>query len=304
MSHSHLPSMASADISGEKLAEDRIDFNWTPISPDQFPSMVPDINSSGAEINSSKTNIRNTSPDSTLTNSDLPTMSSNSKKGAVRTRQWRLKKDLTDALSNADLDDTDKISAIVNAVSTLSLKEKLKEILNIASLNRKKCGGKLTPLVTRILVWEQWHSSSITSTITNMPAQLKVSCKPKIQCHLAFHSIVKLTKNKRNIELYQNVWMVTTKTFGELHKEYNTFYPNNNVAYGTFVALKPFYIRAADEKEIAMCLCKIHLHMRRAIEGLVKLCVKQDINLPSDCYKSAVRLLQILFRTPPNKLYG
>ena len=86
--------------------------------------------------------------------------------------------------------------------------------------------------------------------------------------------------------------MVTTKTFGELHKEYNTLYPNNTVAYGTFVALKPFYIRAADEKEIAMCLCKIHLHMRRAIEGLVKLCAKQDINLPFDCYKSFFEHLQ------------
>ena len=87
--------------------------------------------------------------------------------------------------------------------------------------------------------------------------------------------------------------MVTTKTFGELHKEYNTFYPDNTVAYATFVALKPFYIRAADEKEIAMCLYKIHHHMRGSGEIVCQ-----------TRHQSAVQLLQILFRTPPNKLYG
>ena len=37
-------------------------------------------------------------------------------------------------------------------------------------------------------------------------------------------------------------------------------YPNNPVSFGTFHALKPFYIWFATAKDIEMCVCKKHLH--------------------------------------------
>ena len=37
------------------------------------------------------------------------------------------------------------------------------------------------------------------------------------------------------------------------------------------IILKPFYICLASQKDIYMCLCKIHLHSRRGIGTIVKL---------------------------------
>ena len=56
-------------------------------------------------------------------------------------------------------------------------------------------------------------------------------------------------------------------------------YYYNTVAYETpcFKA-----IQSASKKEIAMCLCKMHLHMRRAVDTLVKRCDKQKIVIDFD----------------------
>jgi len=48
---------------------------------------------------------------------------------------------------------------------------------------------------------------------------------------------------------------------------------------GTFIALKPFYVRQCSQKDIEMYCCKIHLHARWSINALLELCKKQSIDL-------------------------
>ena len=50
--------------------------------------------------------------------------------------------------------------------------------------------------------------------ITNRPAQLRVTSKPKIQHDLPFNE--RLTKNKCNLEMYKNLWDITTKMYLEI----------------------------------------------------------------------------------------
>ena len=64
-----------------------------------------------------------------------------------------------------------------------------------------------------------------------------------------------------------------------VHWEYNSFCIKNTVANGP--ANRP-----ASKKEIALCLCKIQLHMKRAVDTLVKLCDKQKIVIDFDDYQS------------------
>ena len=70
-------------------------------------------------------------------------------------------------------------------------------------------------------------------------------------------------------------------------------HPNKTVVYGIFYALKPFYLRAALQKEMVSCLGKIHLHTRRAVDTLVKLCVQQDIDINLDSYMSSSEYRQM-----------
>ena len=48
---------------------------------------------------------------------------------------------------------------------------------------------------------------------------------------------------------------------------------------GTFVALKPFYVRQSSAKDIEMCCCKLHFHARWSIDALLECCKLQSINL-------------------------
>ena len=48
---------------------------------------------------------------------------------------------------------------------------------------------------------------------------------------------------------------------------------------GTFVALKPFYIRQSSTKDIEMCCCKLRLHAHWSINALLECCKLQSINL-------------------------
>ena len=75
-----------------------------------------------------------------------------------------------------------------------------------------------------------------------------------------------------------------SKTFIKLYWEYNVLYIHNTVAYGTFPALKPFYVWWVSKKDIAICLCKMHLTMRRTIDILEKLSDKQKIAIDFDDY--------------------
>ena len=54
-------------------------------------------------------------------------------------------------------------------------------------------------------------------------------------------------------------------------------FPEDVAPYGTFLGLRPFYIRTATAKDTEMCVCKKHLHTRWAIQVLINCTSKQNI---------------------------
>lgn len=135
--------------------------------------------------------------------------------------------------------------------------------------------GSLTKLGTRQIVWDFYHEQAQESTNTTALAKMLITKKPRVQDGLVFKSIVHEVTDKRKRRFYQSIWWTLLKTFRELHKAYNTANPLNTVSIGTFYALKPFYMRHASSKDLVMCCCKIHLHIRWAIQALVK-CIKKE----------------------------
>jgi len=55
--------------------------------------------------------------------------------------------------------------------------------------------------------------------------------------------------------------------------------------------LKPFYIRTETEKDIGMCCCKLHLHARWAIEGIIKSAELHGIDLTFSSYTTFFEML-------------
>lgn len=68
-------------------------------------------------------------------------------------------------------------------------------------------------------------------------------------------------------------------------RSWNSFHINNNVASGTFFALKPFYVQTTSKEELTTFLCKIHLHMRKAVNTFLALCDKQKIGIDFHDYQ-------------------
>ena len=133
-----------------------------------------------------------------------------------------------------------------------------------------KAGRKLTPMNVRIKVWEFWHVMSDVSTNTSRPAKLKVGDKPKIQEGLEFISSVSVMENKRHKQFYQSTWQILNKTYKQLYVDFICENPDHVVGYGTFLALKPFYIRPVKKCDIEMCCCKKDLHARWSINSLLE----------------------------------
>ena len=146
-------------------------------------------------------------------------------------------------------------------------------------------GRKQLPLETRQAIWEFWYNNSSTSTITSRPAKNRVDSIPKSQQGLQYHDGVKKVINKRNVELFESPWMIVQETVRQLHKEF-TETTEIPVSIGTFLALRPFYIRSPKMQDIEMCVCKTHLHARWAIEVLLKLTREQNIPVNFTNYKS------------------
>ena len=101
---------------------------------------------------------------------------------------------------------------------------------------------------TRQKIWDFCHRKSLPSTITSRPAKLRL-----------IH--------------------VLNQSIKVLYQDFVKAYPNHPVSYGTFLALKPFYIRNATEKDIEMCCCKKHLHARWSVQALISCSEKQKISL-------------------------
>ena len=146
-----------------------------------------------------------------------------------------------------------------------------------------KAGRKLTSLETRQKVWQFWHDNSTQSTLSSKPARLPVQDKPKIQTSLQFKDCV-LQKSKRGISSLVTTWQTTERSYNELLTIYNLANPTNTVSYGTFFALKPFYVRGVTPADIEMCCCKKHLHARWSIKALLDCAKEQNISLPFSSY--------------------
>ena len=151
--------------------------------------------------------------------------------------------------------------------------------------NENVKGRKITPLASRKAVWKFWHDKSHPSTITSRPAKLKVSERNKIQEGLDFvDTVTSISQGKRYFFLSH--WFITAEPLKPLYAEYKNKYPEFPVSYGTYLSLRPFYVRSVTAKDIEMCCCKQHLHARWAIQALINNAEKQGIPLPFTNYES------------------
>ena len=88
---------------------------------------------------------------------------------------------------------------------------------------------------------------------------------------LRFMSAVISSTNKRNIEFWESPWQTTQKSYKSLYVKYCKENTEHQVSYGSFLALKPFYVRGVKTNDIEMCCCKTHLHARWSIKALQEL---------------------------------
>lgn len=192
----------------------------------------------------------------------------------TRKRKSRLADDLAAFIEGLDLSEDDTVDVVALSLKKLSL-------LDQFSFSRKptRAGRRSTSIEERRNVWEFWHKNSVQSTITSRPAKLKVCDKSKIQTDLEFVDTVTVIQ-QRNRPFYLNHWYITTLTFKELYQRYITS-ADNKVSLGTFIALKPFYVRSATTKDIEVCCCKTHLHARWSIKALVSCCREQNMTIDS-----------------------
>lgn len=147
-----------------------------------------------------------------------------------------------------------------------------------------------TPFETRNCVWTFWHEVSEESTITTALARLRASERHGCQADLEFVSTVKVvTKRKRNF--YVSIWMSYTVPVVDLYFKYCTRNPDYKISVGMFLNLRPFYVRNVSLKDMEMCVCKIHLHVRWCINAMVKLACKLEITLPFNNYTGFFELL-------------
>ena len=143
----------------------------------------------------------------------------------------------------------------------------------------------MTDLLTRKNVWDFWHKTSTQSTLTSRPAKLKLSDKPKIQTHLQFCDAAIITNNRRGTKFYESPWMILEKPIREIYCQYIAD-AGSKISYGTFIALKPFYVRGATHNDIEMCCCKTHLHARWSVSALVHCAKEQNIPLEFCSYET------------------
>lgn len=83
--------------------------------------------------------------------------------------------------------------------------------LNISIESKpKNCDRELLPLPIRQAAWDFWHTNSINLTLTTRPAKLRIYFMGKVQTDLTFSSN-NIVKNKRGIEFFESMWMITEK---------------------------------------------------------------------------------------------
>ena len=201
-------------------------------------------------------------------------MSPNSRK-----RKSRIAYEVFDFIKAYQLNDNDNIEVMTLALKKLNLLDRLD-----FSKKPSKAGRKELSLEIRECVWKYWHSNSTASTLTSKPAKLRVSEKKKIQNRLNFVDTTSIIQ-QRNRSFYLSNWFIINITIKEFYVNYIKSHPDMAVSLGTFLSLKPFYVRSATTKDIEMCCCKKHLHARWSIQALIQCAIKQGIDItPVNCY--------------------
>ena len=146
------------------------------------------------------------------------------------------------------------------------------------------------PLSTRLCAWEFWHHVSDESTLTTVLARLRVTERPVVQEDLPFHGDVQKVLI-RNREFFKHQWSTYSVPVVELYQKYCRENPDKRLSLGKFISLRPFCIRTVSHKDIEMCCCKLHLHMRWSVNALLKIASKMEITLPFTNYTSFFQLL-------------
>lgn len=159
----------------------------------------------------------------------------------------------------------------VDQVEVLTLSLKQLGNYNQIKFTRKptKAGRLLTSMKTRQTVWNYWHSNSQESTNTTDVAKLRFSDKTHIQSVLKFVPTVSVSICKTVQVTYKELYIKYIQNHEDQH----------HVSWGTFLSLRPFYIKPNTLKEIEMCCCKLHLHAKWSIKAFVECCKLQKIDL-------------------------
>ena len=180
-------------------------------------------------------------------------------------------------------DNKEILDVVILSLNRLRLtKTQIKEAL-IDKPPNIKCGRKLTPLDTRKQVWNYWHNKSTHSSLTSRPAELKIIDRRKIQSDLQLVDTTNIIV-QRGKHYYEINWRMVNIPYKEMYHEYLASHSEEHVSYGSFIALKPFYVRSATQNDIEMCCCKPHLHARWSISALIECAKKQGIHIDFDTH--------------------
>lgn len=145
-------------------------------------------------------------------------------------------------------------------------------------------------LEIRSKIWSFWHENSQESTNTTAIVSIRTEDKPPSHKGLKYVDTVKSVV-KRNSMFFQSIWITTVQTYRELYKKFCSENPGSKISFGYFVEMKPFYIRHATKKDLVMCCCKTHLHVRWVIDALIKCLKKQGIEFPVSNYETFFQAL-------------
>ena len=126
--------------------------------------------------------------------------------------------------------------------------------------------------------------------MTTSLARLRESERHGCQSGLEFCSTVEVVQ-KRKKNFFVSIWMSYTVPISVLYSKYCTENPLHKVSYGMFLNLRPFYVRNVSVKDMEMCVCKIHLHVRWCISSMIKLAYKLNLSLPFDSYTGFFEVL-------------
>ena len=165
-----------------------------------------------------------------------------------RKRRSRIAQEITDKITEFDLPEDELIEVLVLALKKLNVLDKL-------SFTQKPCksGRKLTPFIVRKTVWDFWHDNSHETTNTHQVAKIRINQKPHIQNGLDYISSVTVVK-MRNRDFLQALWKTVTYTYVSLYNKYCKENPEFPISWGTFLALKPFYVRHISQKDLDVLL--------------------------------------------------